>query len=111
MDRDMFADDVVLADDYLGGFAAESKVLRKVSDNCAGVDAVLFAEFGPTGEVNVRTNFTSFGDDDIFVDDRVWSDRDAHGDARVRMDNGGRMYHRRTGKTRRPGNPRTNRAS
>ena len=74
---DVFTEEVSVADDEPGRLAAVLQVLRRVANHAAGVEAVLRADRGVAGEVNVRAKLAPRADRDVFVDNRVRADSHA----------------------------------
>ena len=93
MDGDVFADDVVVTDDDAGRTAGKADVLRQITDDTAGVETVSRAEFGPAGQIDVRTDLAFFADCHLRIDDGIGADRRCRGNAGTRMNDSGRMNH------------------
>ncbi|SVB52548.1 uncharacterized protein METZ01_LOCUS205402 [marine metagenome] len=74
MDGDVFTEEVSLANDEPGQFAAVLQVLWFITDHTSGVKAVFRPYRGMASDVNVRAKLAAGTDRDVFVDDRVRAD-------------------------------------
>ena len=91
MNRHIFADQVLVADDEAAYFAFEINMLRFAPEGCVFGDAIPFAEGGVAFDDGMRCNLAPCADRDILFDHRVGTDLDIGGKVCARADDGGWM--------------------
>jgi len=93
MDGDVFPKEVVIADAQFRRFTVELAVLRRVTDDAAGVKLIACANRRVPGEVNVRSNTAVGADGHKFVDDDERPDCHARVEPCAGVNDRGGMYH------------------
>ena len=108
MDRHMLSNHVVIADGYSGRPAREPHILRQIADHASGVNVIVRADSGMSGEVNVRPQLALPAKNNVAIDDAIWTDPGPLPDSGCGMNNCGRMNHTDApeGKARSRSNPR-----
>lgn len=93
MDGHVLAEDIAFSDAQASGFAFVFKVLWGITDDAAGVELIVAADGGITGEMDVRANETMRPNGDLTVDNCIGTDVDRGIKPSVRMNNGGGVNH------------------
>src|SRR5690606_33526259 len=91
MDRDVLADDAVVADEDRARLALETQVLRIAPYGCERMDARVGTNRGLARQDNMRPDGGVRPHDDIGPDDGVGPDRRAFAEARAVLHDRGRM--------------------
>jgi hypothetical protein len=93
MDGNMFAENVVVANQRGSGFASVFQVLRGVTDDRTRVEMIMASRFKYAGEINVRADDTMLTQRDLGVNDRIRPDLGCVRHLGVRMNDGRGMNH------------------
>jgi len=93
MHRDVFAENIMVADAHTRRFAVVFQILRRVADDAAGVKNVVRADLGDAGEIDVRSDDAVRAEFHVRVNHGIRPDVDGGVQFRLRMNDGGRMNH------------------
>ena len=91
--RDVFAENIFVADAQPGRFVLVFQILRRVADDAAGVEPVAGADFGFARQINVRPDDASAPNSTPASITAIRPDLNGRVQLRLRMNDGRRMNH------------------